>query len=360
VLQREKQVHEDGPSPKRQRTSSVEPEDVQAETEVAAELNLLTDDEEEVEADPDGDDWQDLDAADFDDPTMASEYVVDIQGYLREAELTTMPNPKYMANQPELNWGMRGLLNEWLLQVQSRFHLLPETYFLCVNLIDRFLSTRIVSTKKLQLVGMACLLIASKYEETVTPSIKHFVNLSDGAATEDDMRTAEQHILRSLEWDLRFPNPMHFLRRISKADEYAPHTRMLGKYLAEIACMEYRLLAVPPSMLAAAAMWLARLALGQPDWTPTLAHYAMYAESALLPAASVMLRYVLQPIRHENFYKKYAGKRNLKVSIFMRQWALARWEEGAKIDLAADLSDLKREIRMQGPPVPQTEQPDDA
>ncbi|KAJ6620409.1 hypothetical protein B0H10DRAFT_2021422 [Mycena sp. CBHHK59/15] len=69
---------------KRQRTSSVGPED---ENEIATELGAYTDDEEEPEADPDGDLWDDLDAADFDDPLMVSEYVADIQLYLKEAEV---------------------------------------------------------------------------------------------------------------------------------------------------------------------------------------------------------------------------------------------------------------------------------
>jgi hypothetical protein len=47
--------------------------------------------------------------------------------------------------------------------------------------------------------------------------------------------------------------------------------------------------------------------------TPNLAHYSSYAESALVPVANIMLNYVLKPIRHESFYKKYAGKRYLKV-----------------------------------------------
>ncbi|KAJ7753924.1 cyclin-like protein [Mycena maculata] len=341
VLQREEEIDEDEPMSKRPRTSSVEPE------EVAAELAVYTDDEAEAEADPDSDLWDDLDAADFDDPAMASEYVVDIQHYLKESELNTMPNPNYMDSQPKLMWEMRGLLNEWLMQVHTRFRLTAETLFLCTNLTDRFLSARIVSPSKLQLVGMACLLIASKFEETVSPAIANFIAVAEGTYTPADMRQAEQHILRALDWDLSYPNPLHFLRRISKADGFEVKTRTLAKYLVEIACVEHALIAAPPTKLAAAAMWLARIALGEEVWTPNLAHYAMYAESALLPVAEDMLRYVLQPIAHEAFYKKWAGKRNMKVSIYMRHWALARWAEGARVDLRADLPALRRAIRAQ-------------
>lgn len=80
-----------------------------------------------------------------------------------------MPNPNYMESQKELAWKMRGILTDWLIQVHVRFRLLPETLFLCVNIIDRFLSARVVSLAKLQLVGVTCMFIAAKFEEIRSP-----------------------------------------------------------------------------------------------------------------------------------------------------------------------------------------------
>ncbi|KAJ7278914.1 g2/mitotic-specific cyclin cdc13 [Mycena rebaudengoi] len=332
---------------KRPRTSSPILEDAQAETEVAAQLGAYTDDEDEPEADPDGDLWDDLDAADFDDPMMVSEYVSEIQVYLKEVEWTTMPNPLYMDAQPKLSWEMRALLNEWLIQVHTRFRLTAETLFLCANLIDRFLSTRTISTSKLQLVGLACLFVAAKYEETIAPAAENYIVVSDSTYTVADLLQAEQHILRALEWNLSYPSPVNYLRRISKVDDYDPQARTLAKYLAEISLVEWRLVAAPPSLVAAAAMWLAKLALGEEVWTPNLAHYSTYAESALVPVANHMLDYVLQSIRHESFYKKYATKKSIKVSVYVRQWALARWRENTHVDLVAELGNVKNEIRAE-------------
>ncbi|KAF7373167.1 MFS domain-containing protein [Mycena sanguinolenta] len=382
------------PSAKRQRTSSIGPEDIPSEAEIAGELVVHEDDEEDAVAY--SADWEDLDAADHDDPMMASEYVADIQRYLKELEvdsfifpfdlshlidilqLTTLPSPNYMSSQPTLTWSMRALLNDWLLQVHGRFHLLPETLFLCTHLLDRFLCLRVASPSKLQLLGLACLLIASKFEETVSPAIVNFTAISGDAFTAAEMRDAERHVLKTLEWDVSWMGPMHWLRRVSKADGYNPQTRQLGKYLAELILVEEKLVSTPPSLLAAAAMWLSRLVLGVGEWvgarssesahdgssvddahegtasgpkatvftlwTPTLAHYATYTERELLPTAAHMLRYVLKPIVHESFYKKWAGKRNMKASVYMREWALARWAEGSKVDLVKDLPALKREI----------------
>ncbi|KAF8145828.1 cyclin-like protein, partial [Mycena galopus ATCC 62051] len=306
---------------------------------------------------------------------MASEYVADIQRYLKECELANLPSPTYMASQPSLTWAMRALLNDWLLQ----------TLFLCVSLIDRFLSLRTVAPAKLQLVGLACLLVACKFEETICPAICNFVQIAGDACKltnpadndrtgameptypEAQIREAERHVLGTLEWGVSVgggvPGVYGWLRRCSKAEGYQTQTRQLAKYLAEIMLVEHRLVGTPPSLLAAAALWLARVALGDGEWVPkrkngssdadagpasdddgiftlwppTLAHYATYPERALLPTAGHMLRYVLKPVEHESFHHKWAGKKNMTVSIYMREWALMRWDECTVMDLANEL-----------------------
>ena len=49
--------------------------------------------------------------------------------------------------------------------------LMPETLYLTVNLIDRFLEQKQVTRKHLQLVGVTAMLIASKYEEIWAPEV---------------------------------------------------------------------------------------------------------------------------------------------------------------------------------------------
>lgn len=333
---------------KKRRTSSDVP-DESAEAEAAAakitaEIEAYADEEE---ADPERSAWDDLDADDLDDPLMVSEYVVEIFQYLKLVELTTMPNPNYMESQKELAWKMRGILTDWLIQVHVRFRLLPETLFLCVNIIDRFLSARVVSLAKLQLVGITCMFIAAKFEEICAPSVTHFLMCADSTYTKSEILQAERYVLKTLDWNLSYPNPVHYLRRVSKADEYNVQVRTLAKYLLEIGCLEWRLIAAPPSLLAAASIWLARLALGMEVWTPNLAHYSTYSESALVPTANLMLNYLLKPIRHESFHKKYAGKKYYKSSIFMREWALQRWPEGIQVHLAKELPNLKINIRAE-------------
>jgi G2/mitotic-specific cyclin 1/2 len=153
-------------------------------------------------------------------------------------QLTTLPNPEYMASQKELAWSMCGILLDWLVQVHAHFRLPPETLFLCLNIIDRFLSARVVSLAKLQLVGITGLFVTSKVEEIVAPSVSHFPRCTDSSYTESEILLAERYVLKTIDWNLLFPNQMHFLRRITKADDYDLKSRTMGKYLLEVGTLD--------------------------------------------------------------------------------------------------------------------------
>lgn len=291
-----------------------------------------------------------------------------------------MPSSVYINSQPELDWKMRGILMDWMIQVHARFRLLPETLYIAANIVDRFLSLRVVSRVKLQMVGITALFIAAKYEEIMAPSVQNFLRVSDAPYQEQEIMTAEKYVLRTLDWNLSYPNPMGWLRRASKADSYDSHNRNLAKFLLEISVVEERLLKYTPSMLAAAALWLARLMLDRTEWASdnyrlcpfwladmiaqdaNLEHYSGYSEKQLIPCANVMLNYLFQsPSNHESLWKKYSGRKFSKFAVLARKWAEARWppdsrrssdgekgdEEPAEVgvDLAAALPILREQIK---------------
>jgi G2/mitotic-specific cyclin 3/4 len=176
------------------------------------------------------------------------------------------PNGNYMENQAEIQWSMRAVLMDWLTQVHARFQLLPETLFLAVNYVDRFLSCKVVSLGKLQLVGATAIFVAAKYEEINCPSVQEIVYMVDGGYTVDEILKAERFMLSMLKFELGWPGPMSFLRRISKADDYDLETRTLAKYFLEVTIMDERFVASKPSLTAAAAHCMARLMLKRGDW----------------------------------------------------------------------------------------------
>lgn len=203
---------------------------------------------------------------DWDDPLMVAEYATEIFEYLRDLECRSIPNPQYMDHQDDLEWKTRGILIDWLIEVHTRFHLLPETLFLAVNIIDRFLSAKVVQLDRLQLVGITAMFIASKYEEVLSPHVDNFKRITDNGFSEAEILSAERFLLSTLNYDLSYPNPMNFLRRVSKADNYDIQSRTIGKYLMEISLLDHRFMAYRPSHCAAAAMYLARMMLDRGSW----------------------------------------------------------------------------------------------
>ena len=200
------------------------------------------------------------------DTTMVAEYGDEIFQYMRELEIKMLPNAHYMDNQAEIQWSMRSVLMDWLVQVHQRFGLLPETLFLCCNYIDRFLSCKIVSLGKLQLVGATAIFVAAKYEEINCPSVQEIVYMVDNGYTVDEILKAERFMLSMLQFELGWPGPMSFLRRISKADDYDLETRTVAKYFLELTIMDERFVGSPPSFLAAGAHCLARMMLKKGHW----------------------------------------------------------------------------------------------
>jgi len=78
----------------------------------------------------------------------------------------------YMGSQPDINAKMRSILVDWLIEVHRKFELMPETLYLTMNIVDRFLSVKAVPRRELQLVGISSMLLASKYEEIWAPEVE--------------------------------------------------------------------------------------------------------------------------------------------------------------------------------------------
>jgi cyclin B len=231
---------------------------------------------------------EDIDKNDFNDPQAVAEYVNPIYEYLMLKEKDRV-DFTYMINQKHITEKMRAILVDWLVEVHRMFKLLPETLFLSVAMIDRYLSMKQISQDMLQLVGITSMLIASKYEEIYAPECNDFVYISDGAYTKQQILHMEQTILNTLNFNITHPSALHFLRRYSKAggSDYTLHT--VCKYLIELVLIDVKFLKYLPSLLAAASVYLGRAMTGKtPLWTSTLHFYTTYSESVVRECALEM------------------------------------------------------------------------
>ncbi|XP_074286055.1 G2/mitotic-specific cyclin S13-7-like [Silene latifolia] len=221
-----------------------------------------------------------IDEGSKEDELAVVEYVEDIYKFYKLAEDESRIRD-YMCTQPDISEKMRSILVDWLTEVHSKFELRQETLYLTVNIIDRFLSMKAVPRKELQLVGIAAMLIACKYEEIWAPEVNDFVQISDNAYVREQVLAMEKVILGNLEWYLTVPTPYMFLSRYVKASvSDDSEMEKMVYFFAELGIMNYRTaINYPPSLLAASSVYAARLTLSTtPSWTETLKHYTGYSK----------------------------------------------------------------------------------
>ncbi len=251
-----------------------------------------------------------IDERDADDPLCATEYVQDMYQHFRQKELITSVRPVYMENQSHINERMRSILVDWLVEVHLKFKLVPETLYLTINVIDRFLERQEVSRPKLQLVGVTALLIGSKYEEIYPPELRDLVYICDHAYRKEQILEMEEKILKTLEYQITIPSAHAFLVRYLKAAHADRKIVQLSCYILDGTLQSYNLLHYLPSQLAAAAVLIARKTVGRNAWSPTLLKYAAYCEEDILPVARAVLSEkssAAQELRAVN--KKYSSQR---------------------------------------------------
>mmetsp|Transcript_17541 Transcript_17541/g.22878 ORF Transcript_17541/g.22878 Transcript_17541/m.22878 type:complete len:305 (-) Transcript_17541:465-1379(-) len=255
-----------------------------------------------------------IDARDANNPQACTEYVNDMYAHFRvkeEGRLQTLPT--YMVQQENINEKMRAILIDWLVEVHLKFKLVPETLYLTVNVIDRYLSVALVERSNLQLVGVSALLLASKYEEIYPPELKDLVYITDKAYTQEQILVMEEMMVKALQYNMTISSIHCFLMRYLKAGHADRRMVWLASYSAERMLQEYDMLQHKPSLIAASAVYIARKNLGRNPWSPTLVHYTQYEARDLRPCledmACVLLasRGNLQAVKKKYSSEKYGN-----------------------------------------------------
>ncbi|OIV97656.1 hypothetical protein TanjilG_12413 [Lupinus angustifolius] len=183
----------------------------------------------------------------FSDPQNVEPMVNDICSYLfrMERENKRRPMVNYIEKvQCEVTPHMRGILVDWLVEVADEYKLLPDTLFLSISYIDRFLSLNRVAKPKLQLLGVSTMLIAAKYEEINPPNVEDFVLITDNTYDKSEVVKMEADILKSLSFEMGNPNAKTFLRSfVAIGCENTKVKKLqfeyLCNYLAELSLLDY-------------------------------------------------------------------------------------------------------------------------
>ncbi|RDX87209.1 Cyclin-A1-1, partial [Mucuna pruriens] len=222
----------------------------------------------------------------YTDPQLCASFACDIYKNLHASEAKKRPSTDFMERiQKDLNPSMRAMLIDWLVEVAEVYRLVPDTLYLTVNYIDRYLSGNVMNRQRLQLLGVASMMIASKYEKICAPQVEEFCYITDNTYLKEEMECA---VLNFLKFEMTAPTVKCFLRRFVRAargiDE-VPSLQLecLTNYIAELSLLEYNMLCYAPSLIAASAIFLAKFILfpSKKPWNSTLQHYTLYQPSDL-------------------------------------------------------------------------------
>jgi len=266
---------------------------------------------------------KDIDEDDGDNPQLCSDYATETYVYLKQLEKHYTVRANHLLAGFPTNAKMRAQLIDWLVEVQVQFKLTQETFFLTVHTIDRFMALEgnKVPRSKLQLVGVSAMFLMSKVEEIYPPTLSDFVFITNFGYNNNDIQEMERRIVRALNFDFCQPISLNFLRRYSKAGEVDVLTHYLAKYTLEICLLDYDLVNISSSLLAAASLWLSLYTLDtslpiDTLWSPTLEHYSGYS-SKEVQAVVPRLAHNLTNARMHEFQciqTKYESGRFLRVS----------------------------------------------
>ncbi|KAF3435508.1 hypothetical protein FNV43_RR22597 [Rhamnella rubrinervis] len=203
-----------------------------------------------------------------------------------EMEANRRPLPNYMEKvQKDVSADMREVLVDWMVEISEEYKLVSDTLYLSVSYVDSFLSSFPISRNKLQLVGVSCMLIASKYEEISPPHAEDFCYITDNTFTKEEVLDMERNVLKFLNFEMSNPTTKNFLRIFTRTVNalenrkyFDAHFEFLGCYLAELSLLDYFCVRFLPSVVAASAIFLSRFTI-QPEvhpWSRAMQFYSGY------------------------------------------------------------------------------------
>ncbi|GKA74364.1 retrovirus-related pol polyprotein LINE-1 [Tanacetum coccineum] len=168
--------------------------------------------------------------------------------------------------------------------VSEEYNLLPESLYLTVSYIDRYLSLNVLNRRRPKLLGVSSMPIASKYQEISPPHTEDLCDITDNTYTKQEVVKMEAVVLKTLKFEIGNPTVKTFLVRFiritqedSESDTPNSQLEFLSYYLAELSLLEYDCIKFLPSMVATSVTFLAKFML-KPKSHPWVRFILLFSE----------------------------------------------------------------------------------
>jgi lipoyl(octanoyl) transferase len=149
---------------------------------------------------------------------------------------------------------------EWCYNVVDHYELPRESVSVAMNILDRYVSSRLLTPKTYTLAGVTAIHIAVKLVSQYKLCMSHLLALCAGKITADDIASMELTMLSALSWRVSGPTAADFCGELidSSFTETTPHAlnglHDMARYLTELAVCEYFFVTRKPSSIALASI----------------------------------------------------------------------------------------------------------
>ena len=227
------------------------------------------------------------------------EYCEDIVKYIIETESSNILNyskDKIFKLQDDLciNEEKRSAIIQTLIYYNFHWGLNPDSFFLAVNVIDRYTAKTKIEKDEYKLVSLAAFMIGSKYEDIYSPNAKSISNIYDFQFEPDLIIEKEAQILSALDYSLLYTSSYKILKMIfhlSKIQDQKVY--YLSELFLEMSLIDLNILKYPQRKRAIAAFMISKRFYGISSPFYDIQYLFGYGESETKIKKKKMLKFIV-------------------------------------------------------------------
>jgi len=176
----------------------------------------------------------------------------------------------------------RYILVDWLVEVVGMKDFSAHTLYLAVSMFDRFVSQRRVQRSHVQLLGVAAMVLSSRFLGFDILTIREAAWLTDNSYSYHDVVKAMGELVAVTRGDIRVPTLQDYVKVLVSLLGEAGPTAVLVEYVAMLCLLQAEMGQYSPAELAASCMLLARLLMDHADpWPGKLQEWTGFSQDYL-------------------------------------------------------------------------------
>ncbi|XP_050393058.2 cyclin-F isoform X1 [Patella vulgata] len=191
--------------------------------------------------------------------------------YMKETFQSSVPSGthKIFKSSTNLSQAMRYILVDWLVEVAGMKSFSNQTLHTAVSVVDRFLATQNVPRAKLQLLGVAAMVVCSRFLGKDVITVREAAWLTDNTYKYEDVVRMMGEITASLKGNIRIATNLDYVKVVNVLAGMDAKASCLAEYICELCVLQSEMGQYSPTEIACSSVLLARLLLKSEEPWPS-------------------------------------------------------------------------------------------